>query len=58
MSFREKNLAEGVRPLIKHRVFALYEYARNARIDDDFYNQQSVCESMNSVTKRSYGSAV
>ena len=58
MSFREKLRAEGVRPLIKHRIFAPYDHAHNARIEDDLYNQRSVCETVNSVIKRSYGSAV
>ncbi|MFD2373088.1 IS5 family transposase [Haloarchaeobius iranensis] len=58
MGFREELRAEGVRPLIKHRVFAPYDHAHNARIDDDLYNQRSVCETVNSVIKRSYGSAV
>jgi IS5 family transposase len=47
-----------VRPLIKHRVFAPYDHAHNARIDDDLYHQRSICETVNSVIKRSYGSAV
>jgi IS5 family transposase len=47
-----------MRPLIKHRVFVPYDHAHNARIDDEFYNQRSICETVNSVIKRSYGSAV
>ena len=58
MSFREEFRDEDVRPLIKHRVFAPYDHAHNARIDSDRYNQRSVCETVNSVIKRSYGSAV
>jgi IS5 family transposase len=58
MSFREALRAVGVRPLIKHRVFAPYDYAHNARIDDDLYHQRSTCESVNSSIKRSHGSAV
>jgi len=58
MSFREELRAEGVRPLIKHRIFAPYDYAHKARIEDNLYNQRSVCETVNSVIKRSYGSAV
>jgi IS5 family transposase len=58
MSFREDLRAEGVRPLIKHRVFAPYDHAHNAQIEDALYNQRSVCETVNSVIKRSYGSAV
>jgi hypothetical protein len=55
MSFREKLSSEGVRPLIKHRVFAPSDHAHKARIEDDLYNQWSVCELVNSVIKRSYG---
>ena len=58
MSFREELRAEDVRPLIKHRVFAPYDHAHNARIRDELYNQRSICETVNSVIKRSYGSAV
>ena len=47
-----------MRQLIKHRVFAPYDHAHNARIEDDIYNQRSVCETVNSVIKRSDGSAV
>jgi len=48
----------GIRPLVKHRVFAPYDHAHNARIDDDRYNQRSMTETANSSVKRSYGSAV
>ena len=58
MSFREELRTEGVRPLIKHRVFAPYDHAHNARVEDELYNQRSICETVNSVIKRSYGSAV
>jgi len=58
MSFREALRAEGVRPLIKHRLFAPYDHAHNARIESDRYHQRSMTETVNSVIKRSYGSAV
>lgn len=48
----------GIRPLVKHRVFAPYGHAPNARIDDDLYNQRSMTETANSSVKRSYGSDV
>ncbi len=35
MSFRDELRSEGVRPLIKHRVFAPYDHAYNTRIKDD-----------------------
>lgn len=58
MSFREALRAVGVRPLIKHRVFAPYDHAHNARIDDERYHQRSMTETVNSSLKRSHGSAV
>ena len=58
MSFREELRNAGIRPLIKHRVFAPYDYAHNARIDDELYGQRSQTESVNSSIKRSHGSAV
>jgi len=57
MSFREELRSEGVRPLIKHRVFAPCDHAHNARIEDELYNQRSICETVNSVIKRSDGNA-
>jgi len=47
-----------IRPLIKHRIFATYDHAHNARIDDDRYNQRSMTETVNSAVKRSLGFAV
>ena len=58
MSFREALRAVGVRPLIKHRVFAPYDHAHNARIDDERYHQRSLTESVSSSLKRSHGFAV
>ncbi len=58
MSFREALRAVGIRPLIKHRVFAPYDHAHNARIDDELYHQRSTSESVNSSIKRSDGGAV
>ena len=48
----------GIRPLVKHRVFAPYDHAHNARIEDDLYNQRSMTETVNSSITRSDGSAV
>ncbi len=48
----------GIRPLIKHRIFAPYDYAHNARIDERRYNQRSMTEAVNSAIKRSLGFAV
>lgn len=58
MSFREELWSEVVRPLIKHRVFASYDHAHNTQIEDDLYNQRSICETVNSVIKRSDSSAI
>jgi IS5 family transposase len=58
MSFRDKIRSEVVRPLIKHRVSAPCDHAHNARIEENSYNQRSFCRTVNSVIKRSYGSAI
>jgi IS5 family transposase len=58
MSFRENPRTEGVRSLITHRVFVPYDHAHNARIEDGRYNQRSVCETVNSVIKRSSSSTL
>lgn len=58
MDFREWLRNHGIRPLIKHRVFAAYDHAHNARIDDDRYHQRSLTESTNSALKRSQGEAL
>lgn len=58
MEFRELLQAHGIRPLIKHRVFAHYDHAHNARIDDELYHQRSLTESTNSSLKRSQGEAL
>ena len=46
-----------IRPLIKHRIFAPYDHAHNARIDEQRYNQRSMTETVNSTVKRSHGEA-
>ena len=58
MSFREALRAADVGPIIKHRVFASYDHAHNARIDDEMSHQRATTESVNSSIKRSHGSAV
>jgi len=55
---RETPREMGIRPLVKHRVFAPYNHAHNARSCDDLCNQRSMTETVNSSVKRSYGSAV
>ena len=48
----------GIRPLIKHCINKPYDYAHNARIDDDLYGQRSISESVFSSVKRSLGVAL
>jgi IS5 family transposase len=57
-ALREALRDPDIRPLIKHRIFAAYDHAHNARIDDDRYNQRSMTETVNSAVKRSLGFAV
>ena len=58
MEFRELLRVHGIRPLIKHRVFAHYDHAHNARIDDELHHQRSLTESTNSSIMRSQGEAL
>ncbi|MFC6768289.1 IS5 family transposase [Natrinema soli] len=55
---RERLRELDIRPLIKHRIFAPYDHAHNARIDEDRYAQRSMAETVNSAVKRSLGYAV
>jgi len=57
-ALREALRELGIRPLIKHRIFAPYDHAHNARIDDDLYAQRSMTETVNSAIKRSLDFAV
>jgi IS5 family transposase len=57
-ALREALRELGIRPLIKHRIFAPYDHAHNARIDEQRYNQRSMTETVNSAVKRSLGFAV
>lgn len=57
-SLRDTLRSEGVRPLIKHRLFAAYDHAHNARLDSDLYGQRWMAEIAFSAIKRRYGSAV
>jgi IS5 family transposase len=61
--YDKQSLREGlrdlrIRPLIKHRIFAPYDHAHNARINENRYNQRSMTETVNSAVKRSLGFAV
>lgn len=57
-SLRDALRSEGVRPLIKHRLFGAYDHAHNARLDSELYGQRWMAESAFSAIKRRYGSAV
>ena len=46
---RERLRELAIRPLIKHRIMALYDHAHNARIDDDRYVQRSMSETVNAL---------
>lgn len=50
--------AWGKRHLIKHREFAPYDKAANARMDEKIYHKRSLVETVISVMKRKYGNAV
>jgi IS5 family transposase len=52
-AFRDQLRENGVRPLIKHRIYKPIDHAHNARMDADRYNQRSLTETVNSVIKRS-----
>ncbi|GAD51813.1 putative transposase [Halarchaeum acidiphilum MH1-52-1] len=47
-ALRESLRVLGIRPLIKHRIFAPYDHAHNARLDQERYNQRSMTEIVNS----------
>lgn len=50
---RDTLRSEGVRPLIKHRLYTPIDHAHNARLCDELYNQRSLSEPVNSTIKRS-----
>jgi len=58
MALREKLREDGVRPLIKHRIFRPIDHAHNARVDGPRYRQRSMCETVFSTIKRTLGDAV
>jgi IS5 family transposase len=57
-SYRSWLCSWGKRPLIKHREFAPYDKAANVRMDPKLYHRRSLVETVISVLKRKYGSAV
>lgn len=52
-AFRDQLRENGVRPLIKHRLYQPIDHAHNARIDTNRYNQRALTETVNSTIKRS-----
>ncbi|GAB7092203.1 hypothetical protein JCM18237_24740 [Halorubrum luteum] len=54
-SLREGLRDLGIRPLIKHRIFAPSDHMHNVRIGDRSGNQRSVAETVNSAVKFSLG---
>ena len=57
-SLRDALRAEGVRPLIRHRLFARHDHAHNARLDSELYGQRWMAETAFSAIKRRFGAAV
>jgi IS5 family transposase len=57
-ALRDALRERGIRPLIKHRIFAPSDHAHNARITNQLYNQRSMTETVNSAIKRSLDFAV
>lgn len=51
-AFRDQLRANGVRPLIRHRLYKPIDHAHNARLDTDLYNQRALTETVNSSIKR------
>ncbi|MDB2245190.1 transposase [Halorubrum ezzemoulense] len=49
---------EGVRPLLRHRLFAAYDHAHNARLDSELYGQRWMAETVFSAIKCQFGPAV
>ncbi len=57
-SLRKWLRSRGKRPLLRHREFALYDKAANARMDAKLYPRRSLVETVISVLKRTLGAAV
>ncbi|GAB7008099.1 hypothetical protein JCM31271_00420 [Halorubrum trueperi] len=57
-SLRDALRSEGVRPLLRHRLFAAYDHAHNARLDCDLYGQRWMAGTPFSAIKRRFGPAV
>ena len=57
-AFREWLRDHDVRPLIRHCIYAPYDNAHNARMNDELYNRRWLSETCFSVVKRSHGPTV
>lgn len=57
-SIRDALRSAGVRPLIRHRLFASYDHAHNARLDSELYGQRWMTETVFSANKQRFGAAV
>ncbi|ELZ49048.1 transposase IS4 family protein [Halorubrum californiense DSM 19288] len=57
-SLRDALRSEGVRPLLRHRLFAAYDHAHNARLDSELYGQRWMAETAFSAIKHRFGPAV
>jgi len=57
-SLRDALRLEGVRPLLRHRLFAAHDHAHNARLGSELYGQRWMAETAFSAIKRRFGPAV
>ena len=57
-AFRDELRENGVRPLIKHRIYSSLDHAHNARMNSDDYNKRWMSETVFSSIKRTLGAAV
>jgi IS5 family transposase len=57
-AFRDELRENGIRPLIKHRIYSSLDHAHNARMNSDRYHQRSMSETVFSSIKRTLGAAV
>jgi IS5 family transposase len=57
-TFRDELRENGVRPLIKHRLYSSLDRAHNARMNSRWYNRRWMVETAFSTIKRTLGSAV
>ncbi|WP_394338365.1 transposase [Halorubrum persicum] len=57
-SLRDALRSEGICLLLRHRLFAAYNHAHNARLDSGLYGQRWMAETAFSAIKRRFGPAV